>query len=841
MEPTTSKGNPPKGKRGLRKKLILSMLLVGTLPLVIGLVMAFLQGTKEIREVNGESFEALATETARKLDLVISDEIASTSHITTNVDVISELEKRRDQLSHYSDEDLEALITEENQKWTEHDPKFRESITKGPLVHLLRQYYGGTIVDPGHPVPVVTRSATRGLFITDIEGRLVASFDRADKNVAYFHKKEPWWQGAFNKGVGQPYLGDIGFDERVDTYTFALSLPIMDSIRYQAIGILHRIYDAKEFFSPSIDTIQFGETGHVMLIDGDGVVLRCPILPTGFRLTDTALIPLVTPMYNGWAEAPTDGHGGKQTDFLGIDLFPNVIGFAPLSNTSRITTASTGKGWHMFVWQKSSELFAPIHQLFSWISIFGVLAIGLLVTLGAIASGRIVTPIRQLQKAAKLIGSGEWQENASKRIGSGEWQEPVTIKTGDELEELADEVNKMSRQLASTFSGLESQVELKTQVLNHIPDPVIMLNQSQEVQYLNRAFKEAFQLTTNGKGEGDSLFQILPTDEATQKRLGEEFQTIRMEHLSPEKGGGDSSHAKSPTALKDPLHHQAKSDFSSDRQEIHCDHRTYRYEWFTVGAQPGYDPGIGLVLRDMTKESQRQDQVIKEEKLAGLEVLTQGIGHELNNPLVGVIGLGEAIQEEQSPDQIKEYAKNIVQHGRRMASIIRDFTGQATRQLKGKMTKVNLNEQLDHTLKLVKSSKEDLALDVHTNYQDLPPIMGNAEELNQAFANIITNGVQALNGKGKLEISTMVQGEDIHITIQDHGPGMSRTHLAKIFDPFFTTKRQGEGSGLGLTIARRIIQKHGGQIQVESEEGVGTTFRIIFSPNSQSTDQNKEE
>ena len=357
-----------------------------------------------------------------------------------------------------------------------------------------------TVVDPGHPVSVVTRSATRGIFITDIEGRLVASFG---PKVPYLHKETPWWQGAFNKGVGQPYLGDLTFTEPPENdpnqrgaYTFALSLPIMDSIRYQAIGVLHRIYDAQEFFSPSIDTIQFGETGHAMIIEGDGRVLRCPILSTGIQLADKELIPLVTPGFNGWTEAPTDGHGGQRSDFFGIDLFPNIIGFAPLPNTSQITQASTGKGWHIFVWQSSSELFAPIHQLFTWISVFGVLAVGLLVTLGTISSGRIVTPIRQLQKVAKLIGSEEWREEAAKRIMSGEWQEPVKIKTGDELEELADEVNKMSRELASTFSGLESQVELKNQVLNSIPDPVIILNENQEVQYLNHASKEAFKLMT---------------------------------------------------------------------------------------------------------------------------------------------------------------------------------------------------------------------------------------------------------------------------------------------------------------------------------------------------------
>ena len=134
-----------------------------------------------------------------------------------------------------------------------------------------------------------------------------------------------------------------------------------------------------------------------------------------------------------------------------------------------------------------------------------------------------------------------------------------------------------------------------------------------------------------------------------------------------------------------------------------------------------------------------------------------------------------------------------------MASIIRDFTGQATRQLKGKSTQVNLNEQLDHVLNIVKNAHEGKTLDIQTHYQTLPLLKGNSEELGQALTNIITNAVQALNAKGQLEISTVAEGENINLTIRDNGPGMSRSHLSKIFDPFFTTKRQGEGSGLGIS------------------------------------------
>ena len=825
MGSTSQQAPTPKVKRGLKRKLILSMLLVGALPLLVGLSMAFLQGTKEIREVSGESFEALATEIGRKVDLVVSDEIGHTSQITTDIDIIRTLEHRRDQLANYDKEALQSLLAQETEAWTAKTPGLVEEITQGKLVNVLRQYYGGTYMDPGHPVPVVTRSATRGMFITDIAGRLTASLDT---NAAYSHADEDWWKGAFKNGLGQPFLSSVAYDERAKTYTFTLSLPIMDSIRYQAIGVLHRIYDANEFFTPSIDTIRFGKTGHVMLIDSKGIVLSCPILPTGTQLSDADLIPLVTPMHNGWTEAPSDGHGGSRT---------SIIGFSPLPNTSRITQASNGRGWHMFVWQSSEELFSPIDQLFTWISVFGLLSIGLLVTLGSIASGRIVTPIRRLQESAKLIGRGEWQK-------------PVIIQTGDEIEELAEEVNRMSQQLASAFAGLESQVELKTQevqylqestaqILDSVPNPVIMLDQSQQIQYLNRASRETFQLQTNGQGEGASLFSVLNTDQATQKKLAEEFQTIGHHALAQPTPSDPPQTGPTPT-LRDPLRPDVNADVGSNRKEINFNNRTYRYEWFTVKARPGQTPDIGLVLRDMTDESRLQDQLIKEEKLAGLGVLSAGIGHELNNPLVGVIGLGEAIQDEQNPQQIKEYAQNIVQHGRRMASIIRDFTGQATSQLKGQQTQININEQLDHVLKTVQEPHEGTALEIHTHYQPLPLIRANPYELGQAFVNIITNAVQAMNKTGKLDISTLAQEKEIKVLIRDDGPGISRHHLSKIFDPFFTTKEQGEGAGLGLTIARRIIQKYGGHIHVDSQEGEGTTCEISLPLSNQDLPNKKE-
>jgi two-component system, NtrC family, sensor kinase len=665
-------------------------------------------------------------------------------------------------------------------------------------------------MDLGHPVPVITRSTTRSLYVTDRAGRLVASLDN---KASYLHAEENWWKGAFHNGVGQPYIGPVQFNPQHQTYTFTLALPIMDSLRYEAIGVLRRIYDAKEFFAPSIDLIRFGETGHVMLIDSRGVVLSCPILPTGTAVSDHALIPLVTPMYPGWTPAPSDGHGGEKT---------SIIGFAPLSNASRITQSSNGLSWHMFVWQSSEELFGPIQHFFKWTAAFGLLGVGLLVTLGYLAAHRIAAPIRGLQEAAR-------------RIGRGEFQEPIHLSTGDEIEELAEELNRMNQQLASQFAGLESQVQLKTeevkylqestaQILDSVPDPVIMIGPQEQIEYLNQASKEALVLE-NGNVDGTPLFQLLQLDSPTQAKLRQEIHLVQSAILTaPQHVIPDQLIKK----LHDPLSPANWEHSGGDRRELRLNQRTYRYRWFAIPARPGKEPGVGLVLRDTTEESLLQDQLIQGEKLSSLGVLSAGIGHELNNPLVGVIGLGEAIQEEADPEHMKEYARGIVQHGKRMASVVRDFTGQVGKQFSEAPTLVNINEQLERTLTAVQSVFPSSPIEVRTQFRPLPPLPAKPFELGQAFTNVITNAFQAMKDGGTLEIATTLLEQEIHITIKDTGKGIEPNHLPKVFDPFFTTKGQGEGSGLGLTVAHRIITKLGGQIRLDSEKNHGTVCLIIL-------------
>jgi two-component system NtrC family sensor kinase len=823
MDASTTTTSLVKRKKGLTKKLVLSMLLVGALPLLIGLFLAFHQGKQKIQEVNGASFKALASETARKLDLVVADEVSQTSLLTTDVNLIRFLEEQRDRLSTLTAADLSEVLTQEQTAWDAGDMDITKRITQRPIADNLKKHIEGTYIDPGHPIPIITRSATRALYITDIAGRVVASLD---SNPSYLHAQEQWWQGAFHNGVGQPYISPVAFDPQLQTYTFTLALPIMDSLRYEAIGVLRRVYDAKEFFAPSIDTIRFGETGHVMLIDSRGVVLSCPILPTGTTLSDNQLIPLVTPMQAGWTPSPSDGHGGQAT---------SIIGFAPLANISRITQASNGLGWHMFVWQSSEELFGPIQQFFRWTAGFGLLGVVLLVTLGYLAAQRISSPILQLQEAAR-------------RIGRGEFQEPLAISTGDEIEDLAEEINRMNQQLASQFAGLESQVQLKTeevkylqestsQILDSVPDPVFMITKNNTIEYLNQASKDVLGLSENGSIIGSPLFQILKVDPKTQKKLEDEIHSIQSTSLQL-----DIPLLSTPaiSELRDPLAQSGWDQPVGTRPELRMRHRTYRYRWFAVDAGPGKEACVGLVLRDTTEESALQDRLIQGEKLASLGVLSSGIGHELNNPLVGVIGLGEAIQDEEDISNMKGYAKDIVQHGKRMASIIRDFTGQMTSQSSGTKGSIDIHTQLTRAMNVVQAQFPNPAITMHTEFGSIPLLGANPYELEQAFTNILTNAFQAIQGTGTIDITTAFNEGHIHILIADSGSGIAPTHLPKVFDPFFTTKSQGEGSGLGLTVSYRIIKKLGGKIRLEDNANQGTVCHITIPVPAEHTPPGKE-
>lgn len=233
-------------------------------------------------------------------------------------------------------------------------------------------------------------------------------------------------------------------------------------------------------------------------------------------------------------------------------------------------------------------------------------------------------------------------------------------------------------------------------------------------------------------------------------------------------------------------------------------------------------------MKEITEQKSLQDQLTMAEKLSGLGTLAAGIAHEMNNPLFSIMGLTETIIEEKDPNKIQTYSKKILEKSKHMASIILNMSGYSRSGEMDQMGGVNINERLDGSIEmaLMASYSDDVVLE--KNYSQLPLIKAKPEEIQQIYLNIIRNAVQAMDGKGKLIISSSQNNGRIVTTIEDTGPGIPQEYLSKVFDPFFTTKDQGKGTGLGLNIVHRLIDKYGGSISVESTVGKGTTFTITF-------------
>ncbi len=798
---------------GLTGKLISAMLIVGAVPLLIGLGTAFVRGTRELHQTAGANFASLAAESARTLDLIFSDELTRATRIAVDPLVVSALERRVEHYRTHADAVIDQELAALGSRWEAQEQDVVRSVMTGPLADHLQQYVARPDGGSDRIHPAAARAATKALFLTDLRGAVVAS---TSEDVRYLHLQEAWWQGAYDKGVGRPYLGNVAFDERFGVYTFHLSVPVMDRIRYQVIGVLHRVFDAKEYLAPSVYPIVFGKTGHVMVIDSLGTVMSCPILPTGLKLKDEQLVSMVTPQEKGWVKAPSDGHGGDST---------SLVGFSPLPGTSRITGASTSATWHTFVWQSSEELFAPTRQFFTWVAGFGVAAVGLLGALGYIAAVRIVRPIRRLQESAALIGRGELKE-------------PIVIKTGDELEQLAEAMNRMNSQLERTFSGLTETVEeqmkavrsleqINQQILESVPTPIVLLTPEWQVDYVNQSAREAFQLPVKIE-QGASLFDVVPLSARSKELLG---TVLRQEAGSPSAGreGGTA-------AARDPLRPTSYGSLPVNRQEAEIAGRTFEFQLFTIAAPASDQRRIGVVFRDMTEEKQQRDQVIEAEKESGMSVLTSGIGHELNNPLFGIIGLGEAMLDEQDPSQLKEHARDVVKQARRMADVIEGLTGAAKLGARGRAkVDVKLNEEVAALVSQLRAEEGNQGLEILTACGPIPVLSARPDDLRQILVQVLRNAVQAMKGRGRMEISTEAGNGVISIKIKDSGPGIPTIYLTKVFDPFFTTKAQGEGRGLGLTIARRLVEGMGGRIWIDSQEGKGTTVEIALPATDRTT------
>ncbi|MBI4948668.1 MAG: PAS domain S-box protein [Deltaproteobacteria bacterium] len=235
--------------------------------------------------------------------------------------------------------------------------------------------------------------------------------------------------------------------------------------------------------------------------------------------------------------------------------------------------------------------------------------------------------------------------------------------------------------------------------------------------------------------------------------------------------------------------------------------------------------GIG---KDISEQKMLQFKILQSEKLAGIGTLASGIAHEINNPLAGILGMAEAIMDEDDMELIKSHTKDIIQYSVNARDIVRELSIYSRSAQNIAEGTVDLAAVLDNSVKMARHSASFAGIAVSSDLRRDCLINGNPVEVQQVFVNLIVNALHAMEGGGTLGLKCWREGEFVKARITDTGAGIPDKHLSQIYDPFFTTKPVGMGTGLGLYVVYRIVMKHGGAIDAESIMNEGTAFTLRF-------------
>ncbi|MEJ2428511.1 MAG: PAS domain S-box protein [Deltaproteobacteria bacterium] len=232
----------------------------------------------------------------------------------------------------------------------------------------------------------------------------------------------------------------------------------------------------------------------------------------------------------------------------------------------------------------------------------------------------------------------------------------------------------------------------------------------------------------------------------------------------------------------------------------------------------------------MRQELERtQKQLVQAEKIASVGRLAAGVAHEINNPLAGVLIYADMLMKEiKDNDQWRQDLGEIINQTLRCKQIVSRLLEFSRQSLEERVV-FEVNEVIGHCVDLLGRQALFHNIEIIKDFDSsLPQILGNPGELEQVFTNLMINAVDAMDGRGKLTISSRadLKAEQVILKFTDTGPGISPAIKDQIFEPFFTTKPPGKGTGLGLSVVYGVIQRHGGDIKVKSPPGGGATFMI---------------
>jgi two-component system NtrC family sensor kinase len=242
------------------------------------------------------------------------------------------------------------------------------------------------------------------------------------------------------------------------------------------------------------------------------------------------------------------------------------------------------------------------------------------------------------------------------------------------------------------------------------------------------------------------------------------------------------------------------------------------------------DKAADDILSVSGSDDDRFERLAFNEKLAELGRLSVGIIHELNTPLSVIVSAAQLVlREEELSEFTREMVERIGQEAERLSTMTRGVLT-FSRRAAEPCNETDVNNAIHDVVELLRFEARKRSVEVVEELDHrIPTVSGDANRFRQIFINLMMNALQAMEGGGRLVVTTAKGGDGaIHVWVADTGPGIPADLAATIFEPFVTTKRPGEGTGLGLYVTRALVDSLGGQITLSSAPGRGTSFHLLF-------------
>lgn len=854
------------------------MLIIGIVPLVVGLYLTYIDGTNTLKKTIGANFQETAKEIASRVDFIINNEIIEIRRLAISPDIISAV---------------------------------RAGTGHTGLSAYLRQFKN---FDDRNVYSVL---------VVNSGGKYIAGVNEPKKDD---YTGEAWFRTALNSGKDKVYVGDLKTNKETGLYLVNIAAPVLYGGK--AAGVVVINYNIERLFE-FIHNVKIGTSGHAALVDSTSSILMTPAFPPRTHSINSSFVNMLAASARpGWAIVDDDAHGGKSS----------LVGFAPVaSSLDDKNNWFDGNRWYVFIRQSPGEMHAPIYFLLARVSAFGFFLVAALSFIGIIATRKIVGPVNELYKGVKLIGQGKLDYR-------------LNIKTGDEIETLADEFNNMAEELKKTYTALEERnKELKTSeerykdLVENSPEMIHSVNADRYFIDVNKTELDILGYSLQ-EMRNMKIDDIVPADlkhmvkKHTERTIREGISRVEVQFIA--KDGRKLDVDISATALYHPvtsqfvkmraflrditdrkrLERHLKEYYETLAREVNDKTRELKEtkdylenlletandviytlnsegvikyvnkkieEWgytkeevvgssfltllsekcrderlkdtvtkgiretyeveavdksggikdivLSVSPLRGADGKVSEILciaNDITEQKRLEHQIAQAEKMSAIGQLAAGIAHEINNPIGGILNCLYNLRTKRLPEgRVGEYLQSMedgIRRVQRTVDQLLDFSQQHLPEL----TTVHINHLVRDVLSLITYAitSKDIRLEMKLD-NDLPLLMLDQHKLGQVVMNILLNAVQAINGDGVIEVRTFEEDGWCCLDITDNGVGIPPAMLTRIFDPFFTTKDVGKGTGLGLAVSLGIVEKHSGRIEVKSVEGKGTAFTIKLPVN----------